>query len=222
MNYRLIKTFFIAFFAFASKLMAGGSSGTTGQILELQSNEQIRIMMLDSFEYQNALDAVKLNQPLQIENADSANVTSDSVVWPQGINIHSGLPFIRSLDANEEEVFLLNIDLGADKIEPTEYGFKFTDDWQNVAMGGSSGTTGAVAEAIAVFYGIDTATVNPETFESIYDLIQDQNENSALVNVENNYQFVPQRILKVDNISVIEGIDDTGKYLYLFSKSSVK
>lgn len=216
MNFRLTKTFFITFLVFASKLMAGGSSGTTGQILELRSNEQIRIMMLDSFDYQNALEAVKLSQPLQIENSDSPNLTSDSVVWPQGIDIHSGLPFIRSLDANEEEIFLFNVDLGTDKIEPTEDGYKFTDDWQNVAMGGSSGTTGAIAEALAVFYGIDTATVNPETFESIYDLIQDQNENSALVNVENNYQFLPQRVLKVEDIPVIEGKDDTGKYLYLF------
>ncbi|MBP9708283.1 MAG: hypothetical protein KBD78_11615 [Oligoflexales bacterium] len=220
MNFRLIKTFFIAFLVFASKLMAGGSSGTTGQILELRSNEQIRIMMLDSFDYQNALDAVKLSQPLEIVSTDSQSTTADSFVWPQGINIHSGLPFIRSLDANEEEIFLLNIDLGADKIEPTEDGYKFTDDWQNVAMGGSSGTTGSIAEALAVFYGIDTATVNTETFESIYDLIQDQSENNALVNIENSYQFLPQRVLKVDNIPVIEGIDDTGKYLYLFGKNS--
>lgn len=220
MNYRLITTFFIAFLVFASKLMAGGSSGTTGQILELRSNEQIRIMMLDSFDYQNALDAVKLSQPLQIAGTDPQNTTSDSVVWPQGINIHSGLPFIRSLDENEEEIFLLNVDFGVDKLEPTEDGYKFTDDWQNVAMGGSSGTTGIIADALAVFYGIDTATVNPETFESIYDLIQDQRENNALVNLENNYQFIPQRILRVENISVIEGIDATGKYLYLFGKDS--
>ncbi|MBP9708520.1 MAG: hypothetical protein KBD78_12830 [Oligoflexales bacterium] len=218
MNHRSINIFILAFLVFASKLMAGGSSGTTGQILELSSNEQIRFVMLDELEYQNALSAIKFNHSLQLEGTDSKNPEADTLLWPQGINIHGGLPFIRTIDKNSEDIFLLNKELSENKIEPTDTGFRFTNAWQDVALGGSSGTTGMLADALKAFYGIDTATVNPETFASIYGLIDDQSGNSALVNVENSYQFIPQRILKVDNVPVIEGLDDAGKYLYLFGE----